>query len=96
MGIGVGWLVCSNSRCLPFRGGSSLQGSLTLVMPVSGLHIDLDQLEVKQHQIRTGGNIRVICFFLKHMDVIEKHCLFCKKKHMDVIEKDCLRMVPRN
>ena len=45
--IGACRLVRTRSRCSPKKGGNSLggrRGSLILAMPVSGAHIDLDQL----------------------------------------------------
>jgi hypothetical protein len=44
-GIGVGWSIHTRSRSLPPKGASSLWGLLILVMPVSGLNIDLDKLK---------------------------------------------------
>ena len=42
--IGVGCLVHTRSRGKPSKGGSSLWGHLILIMPVSGLHIGLDDI----------------------------------------------------
>ena len=42
---GAGCLILTCSRCSQFVGGSVVGGPLILVMPVSRLQIDLDQLE---------------------------------------------------
>lgn len=41
----AGQLIHARSRCSPLKRSSSPQGPLHLVMPISGLHIDLHQLE---------------------------------------------------
>lgn len=46
--IGAGHLVCVQCvhlRCSLLKGGNSLQAPLILVLPVLGLHIDIDQLK---------------------------------------------------
>ena len=43
--IGAGHLVCVHLRCSLLKGGNSLQAPLILVLPVLGLHIDIDQLK---------------------------------------------------
>ena len=43
--ISVGRLVCTRSRCSTLREGNIFQDSLTLMMPVLGLHVALAQVE---------------------------------------------------
>ena len=63
--IGAGRLVCFCSRYSPTTWGTSCRGSLILVMPVSGLHIDWDQLKnvATPYIIHANGNIGVGFFF---------------------------------
>ena len=59
------WDRCCLAHLRPFKvfnfeGRQSLRGSLILVMLVSGLHIDLDQLKNVDIVIHAGGNVGVV------------------------------------
>ena len=58
--IGASHIACIHSRCSPLKQGNSFGSPLILILPVSRLHIDLDQLgheeSTRQWQHRSRPN----------------------------------------